>query len=55
MAALGKQADYLLVPVGGGGLLAGSLVATHHFQPACQVIGCEPYLARDAQQSLIDK
>lgn len=43
--------DYLLVPVGGGGLLAGSAIATHWHAPLCQVIGVEPEAGNDAQQS----
>jgi threonine dehydratase len=41
--------DYLVVPVGGGGLSSGTLLATHYFSPKTVVIGVEPYLARDAK------
>lgn len=44
--------DYLFVPVGGGGLLAGSLLAAQAAAPECTVIGVEPETANDAQQSL---
>lgn len=44
--------DYLFVPVGGGGLLAGSLLATARLAPQCKVIGVEPQAGNDAQQSL---
>lgn len=43
--------DYLLVPTGGGGLLAGSAVSAKHLQPGCKVIGVEPELADDAARS----
>ncbi|MFK8030124.1 MAG: pyridoxal-phosphate dependent enzyme [Gammaproteobacteria bacterium] len=51
-AAGGKPLDVLLVPVGGGGLLSGSAVATHALSPHTQVIGVEPANADDAAQSL---
>jgi threonine dehydratase len=44
--------DVLLGPVGGGGLLAGTCVAAKALKPSLQVIGCEPEMADDAQQSL---
>jgi threonine dehydratase len=44
--------DVLLVPVGGGGLLAGSAVAAAHASPGCAVIGVEPESGNDAQQSM---
>lgn len=44
--------DYLFVAVGGGGLLAGSLLAAQALAPECTVIGVEPETANDAQQSL---
>jgi threonine dehydratase len=44
-----KDLDYLVVPVGGGGLCSGTLLATHYFSPSTVVIGVEPYLARDAK------
>ncbi|MEM7083113.1 MAG: pyridoxal-phosphate dependent enzyme [Pseudomonadota bacterium] len=43
--------DLLLVPVGGGGLLAGSAVATHFVSPRTHIIGVEPENADDAAQS----
>lgn len=46
------QLDYLFVPVGGGGLIAGSAVAATHLSPGCIVIGVEPETGNDAQQSL---
>ena len=43
--------DYLLVPVGGGGLIAGSAIAAAHLSPNCRVIGIEPEAGNDVQQS----
>ena len=43
--------DYLLVPVGGGGLIAGSAIAGSHLSPNCRVIGVEPEAGNDVQQS----
>jgi len=40
------------VPIGGGGLMSGSLLATKYFSPHTKVIGVEPFLARDAKDSL---
>lgn len=42
----------VVVPIGGGGLSAGVCIAVKRANPACQVIGVEPALAADAQQSL---
>ena len=45
--------DYLFVPVGGGGLLAGTALSANTFsQKKCQVIGGEPFGADDAYHSL---
>lgn len=44
--------DVLFVPLGGGGLLSGALLAAHHLNPECQVYGIEPVGGNDAQQSL---
>ena len=44
--------DYLFVCLGGGGLLAGSVLAAQALAPNCQVIGVEPEAANDGQQSL---
>lgn len=42
----------MLVPIGGGGLSSGTLLATKHFSPKTVVIGVQPYLAKDAKDSL---
>jgi threonine dehydratase len=44
--------DYLVTPVGGGGLLSGSAVAARHRAPRCKVFGVEPEAGNDVQQSL---
>lgn len=44
--------DYLFAPVGGGGLLAGSLLAACARSPSCKVYGIEPEAGNDGQQSL---
>lgn len=43
--------DYLIVPVGGGGLLSGSALANYYISPATKVIGAEPEGADDAYRS----
>ncbi len=44
--------ELILAPVGGGGLLAGTALASHHLAPACRVVGVEPAGADDAFRSL---
>jgi threonine dehydratase len=44
--------DAILAPVGGGGLLSGTLIAAKGVRPDVRVIGCEPALADDAAESL---
>jgi threonine dehydratase len=44
--------DALFVSLGGGGLLAGSLLAAKALAPDCLTYGVEPEAANDAQQSL---
>ena len=44
--------DYLFVCVGGGGLLAGSLLAAEALAPKCRVVGVEPEAGNDGQQSV---
>ena len=43
--------DYLLTPVGGGGLLSGSAIAARALDPRIKVVGTEPALADDAWRS----
>lgn len=49
--ATGLRPDYVLVPVGGGGLLTGTGLATRDVSPATRVIGVEPAGADDAARS----
>jgi threonine dehydratase len=44
--------DALFTPLGGGGLLAGSLLVAERLQPGCRVYGVEPLAGNDGQQSL---
>ena len=44
--------DAVLVPVGGGGLIAGIAAAVKQLQPHCAIIGVEPEGASGMQQSL---
>lgn len=43
--------DALFIPLGGGGLLSGSLLAAHALSPDCAVYGVEPQAGNDGQQS----
>jgi len=45
--------DHILTPVGGGGLLAGTALATHYFGNNCTAIAGEPFEADDAYRSLL--
>ena len=44
--------DALFVPLGGGGLLAGSLLSAGALSPQCAVYGVEPEAGNDGQESL---
>jgi threonine dehydratase len=44
--------DFLVVPVSGGGLIAGSATAAKHLRPEITVYGVEPETADDVAQSL---
>jgi threonine dehydratase len=44
--------DAFFVCLGGGGLLAGSALATRALAPACRLYGVEPEAGNDGQQSL---
>ncbi len=46
------ELDYLLVCLGGGGLLAGSALSAQALSPHCKVFGVEPEAGNDGQQSL---
>jgi threonine dehydratase len=44
--------DAAFIPIGGGGLISGSILSTKYFSPNTTVIGAEPEQADDAYQSL---
>src|SRR5690606_11344497 len=46
-----QHVDYLLVAVGGGGLLSGSLLSAKYFSQRAQGYGAEPHGADDADGS----
>ena len=46
------ELEATLVPLGGGGLLAGTLIVAQELRPAMKVFGVEPELANDWYQSL---
>ncbi|UDN37993.1 threo-3-hydroxy-L-aspartate ammonia-lyase [Proteus sp. NMG38-2] len=46
------ELDMLFVPLGGGGLLSGSLLSTKALSPDCKIFGVEPLAGNDGQQSL---
>jgi threonine dehydratase len=47
--------DYIIAPVGGGGLLSGTALATHYFSPSTKVLAAEPEQAKDAYLSFYSK
>ncbi len=44
--------DVLVVPVGGGGLCSGQIIARDHFHSRAEIIGAEPLPGNDAARSL---
>ena len=44
--------DFVLAPVGGGGLIAGTSLAANYFGRNCKTVGGEPFEADDACRSL---
>jgi len=47
-----NDVEAILVPVGGGGMIAGIATAVHHVAPRVRVIGVEPVTANDTRRSL---
>jgi threonine dehydratase len=47
--------DVILAPVGGGGLISGTAIATQHLLPGCRIIAAEPAGADDAWRSFQSK
>ena len=45
--------DYIIAPIGGGGLIAGTCLFANAFSPSTKVIGAEPLEVDDAYRSLI--
>jgi threonine dehydratase len=54
LEALGQtgEVDAVFAPVGGGGLVSGTLISTQFLFPKASVIGVEPLAANDAAESL---
>lgn len=46
------EVEEVLLPVGGGGMISGVATAIKLLKPSAKIIGAEPELAADAQQSL---
>ncbi|MCL4152238.1 UNVERIFIED_CONTAM: hypothetical protein GTU68_027089 [Idotea baltica] len=44
--------DYIIAPVGGGGLISGTALSALAFGSNCKVIGAEPFAVDDAYRSL---
>jgi threonine dehydratase len=44
--------DIIVAPVGGGGLLSGTSIATHGTNPKIEIYGVEPEAGNDVQQSV---
>ena len=47
-----KELDYMITPLGGGGLLSGTTLAMHYLSPNTKVIGVEPEQAADGYEGL---
>ncbi len=45
--------DYIFSPVGGGGLISGTALASYYYGKQCKVIGAEPFEVDDAYRSLL--
>ena len=52
LAALNAPFDFILAPVGGGGLASGIITGLRRAGKATQVVGVEPAVANDAARSL---
>jgi len=50
-----KSLDIIMSPVGGGGLLSGTALATKYISPATRVIAAEPKGADDAYRSMMTR
>ena len=52
LAALGHKLDFVVAPVGGGGLTAGIITGLRAADCGARVVGAEPLMANDAARSL---
>jgi threonine dehydratase len=52
LAATDRDFDYIIVPVGGGGLSSGVIVGLQRSRKTTIVLGAEPLMANDAARSL---
>jgi len=52
LRGLGVEAPLVLVPLGGGGLLSGTLIALRRWLPRARVVGVEPEAGNDGLLSL---
>lgn len=52
LRAQGVESPLVLVPVGGGGLISGVVLAMRRWLPGAQVVGVEPEASNDGQLSL---
>lgn len=52
LAATGRELDYVIAPVGGGGLTSGIITGLRAGGSNAKIVGAEPLLANDAARSL---
>jgi threonine dehydratase len=52
LSQIDQKADIVVCPVGGGGLLSGTLLAAKYFSSQTKVIAAEPIMANDAWLSI---
>ncbi|SRR6266545_479074 len=52
ICALNREFDFVVVPIGGGGLSSGIITGIRRFGKEIDVVGAEPLMANDAAQSL---
>ena len=50
-----EKLDYLVVPLGGGGLISGSALSCQYWSPNTKVIGAEPISKGDGFKSFNSK
>ena len=50
-----EEPDYIIAPLGGGGLLSGTILSAKYFTKRTKVIGAEPIMANDAWKSFREK